>query len=1509
MIRKIALSLLIVLTQATLGLSATLSLHSGWNLVGARTVISDIPTTFTAPAIISCWKWNAAVKGWQVYLPKDGVDASKAYATSKGFALLEKIAPDDGFWLNVSEQATTTFPLSLPISGDETTASSLSLQPGWNLKAVTWGQAVAVGQTFADQNAFTSVWKWTGAAWAVYLPKEGADGSQTYAVSKGFSLLNTLLPNDGFWVNVGSTAANTDTTLISQPPLTGKVSEVVDKADKNTYKPLSGAEVWIGGKQVATTDSQGAFQTTSYGATVTIGLKKTGFVEVKGTFEVPESKQMYLFVQKQDLTSATLQATDGEAVEKSLAKSAADKPTPKVISSSDGTTSVQVIGMKLSKDITVAVTPYTSYNTTPEGKLLTGVNNPEVVAGGMVSMSDSQGKPTTNEEAGFSAQVSHRANKLLGKWTMEALEKKLASVDQGGKLFLFTKGDSGWQKAGEAVVYESGGTTKVKRLQAAKGVSSTTLHDFVFVLESKVQTVANQVSGKVIDSVSQQGVPGVFVSMDGVDTETVTDEQGAFSLAVKLSDLKELKLPAVYLYTWADGYYSAYQQLKLEGADLSALEVPIEKFAAMTQVGGKVTASVGGKGIANAKVTLKTPSVLSEIQIDATQVTTGKNQAATFKWQILDPDDWVTVKKTIQAKGKNTLTSDDVKSLLAPGATDIYFPISLEVTHSAGTATYVEKATGGVYYFSYNDGTQLVEEWWFDLSPDYSNFANLDTWTENDGSYQFYDIEEKLLPFLSASAGAAGFVPTPFDPVPAAQDGVSVLDFSLVEKPASQGLTWNFDSPASLTGWGSSLSSQGQPVTSPIGWKAVTKAEDVTLSPKLTESVYQADAQWKDEPGTIVGPITIDPTQSDAYYKTATAELTFSYNGQPKTIPVLLYDTYDAATDSLPDGFYDWLEVDYNKLSTSDFYLWYDAEANANNSPAPYDSYHLQEGGKVTVSYLGAPTVPHLLAAVSGETAFWVGNQGPGYATGTYYDPKLPVSTTNPVTVYDAVLESPEIDLKNFSQATLRFQGWFEVNGDASTYSSLTVEVALVDQDVPEGGVILESAWAQTTVKKGEYLPLVQYNPNAQWFSGVGPLAKKAVTKQGGLGRQRGGQAARLAKIAAPSTALRRSAGTPPKAKALLDSVVSYDVDGDGMDDNWEAGQSCAVNGHLDPLADADGDNFLNLEEFYDATDPCDPTSMPVDADANYLLDSWEAKQSCQLLGGTALFNSDDHDGDGFSDFDEFTLLSDPCDPNSPGDVDQDGLPDTWEAQWSCAVAGDLDPLADPDVDGVTTKDEYLAMTDPCSGIPVPPPFSGWPLTSNGDYTTPSWVPEEFNLSPYVGHRIKLRYTFSFANSPQNLYRGAGIDDVRVLDEESYKDFELLTPDFGYYGPISYQPVATGTTLGGSYTLAISNGWLEALDGSSSPWTPADQSVSVAQDGLHFTTTITFAGKECLVDGWFTDESYTTSTYYFTDTATSGNLVSGWGDTTSGPGGITGTIAGFDWDSGGLYYWGDIQLQ
>lgn len=91
------------------------------------------------------------------------------------------------------------FTLAVEINEDQVT-NTLYVQEGWNLMSCQ--VEVNAKAVFQDEKTYISVWKWLGNKWAVYLPTS-EDGGKSYAESKGFDLLTTITPGQGFWMNNG----------------------------------------------------------------------------------------------------------------------------------------------------------------------------------------------------------------------------------------------------------------------------------------------------------------------------------------------------------------------------------------------------------------------------------------------------------------------------------------------------------------------------------------------------------------------------------------------------------------------------------------------------------------------------------------------------------------------------------------------------------------------------------------------------------------------------------------------------------------------------------------------------------------------------------------------------------------------------------------------------------------------------------------------------------------------------------------------------------------------------------------------------------------------------------------------------------------------------------------------------------------------------------------------------------------------------------------------------------
>jgi hypothetical protein len=98
--------------------------------------------------------------------------------------------------------------------GGTGTGVNLTVAPSWNLLGNSVETPISVGTLFGDPAKVTSVWKWVvgvspaPTGWAFYspaLPNGGAD----YAASKGYIVLTTINPGEGFWINSGSTTAYT----------------------------------------------------------------------------------------------------------------------------------------------------------------------------------------------------------------------------------------------------------------------------------------------------------------------------------------------------------------------------------------------------------------------------------------------------------------------------------------------------------------------------------------------------------------------------------------------------------------------------------------------------------------------------------------------------------------------------------------------------------------------------------------------------------------------------------------------------------------------------------------------------------------------------------------------------------------------------------------------------------------------------------------------------------------------------------------------------------------------------------------------------------------------------------------------------------------------------------------------------------------------------------------------------------------------------------------------------
>jgi hypothetical protein len=265
--RVVLLQSLLVLTPLAYAQTAPVqSLVVNWNLVGNNSPASidpismfgnlTTPVTGISDQINTVWKWNTAAGGsWMFYAPSLDATGLAAYATSKSYGVLSTIPSGDGYWVNAKAPLTLTLPSGTPAG----TAPSQILVSGWNLAGNNTPAAIdpitLFGNTSAPLSGITSqiqtVWTWdaANARWMFYAPSLTAAELATYAASKGYGVLTTILPGDGFWVN--SVAA---LSLALPPTLSGVAA---------TGAPMGGATVTLtcgdGTTRTTTADAGGAY--------------------------------------------------------------------------------------------------------------------------------------------------------------------------------------------------------------------------------------------------------------------------------------------------------------------------------------------------------------------------------------------------------------------------------------------------------------------------------------------------------------------------------------------------------------------------------------------------------------------------------------------------------------------------------------------------------------------------------------------------------------------------------------------------------------------------------------------------------------------------------------------------------------------------------------------------------------------------------------------------------------------------------------------------------------------------------------------------------------------------------------------------------------------------------------------------------------------------------------------------------------------------------------------------
>mgnify|MGYP003920664745 CR=1 FL=1 len=988
-------------------------------------------------------------------LPSRASGWREGLCRAKKFALLEGIAPGEGFWVKSYSL------VNISLSGIPPTNTDLILKPGWNLVGLKIQNSVSVPEKFGDASKFESIWKWvtseSPATWAVYLP--GKD-TKAYAESKKFKELGTIEPKEGFWVKVGS-SQEVQVSFVETPPLVGKVVEAGSKGDKSSYIPLAGVKVSVDNKDVGITDSQGKFQYDgSYGSEVTITAYLKGYFLYEN--KVDTSKEIYIFLQKQDPNKTELQSTEQSQLSKKVLFP--QKPTPKIIKSSNEKASMSIMNMKLLKDITVSLTPFAEAKTIPGIENISQLNigkDVTVIAGAKVDMVDSLGNPTNNNQAGFEGMVSVKINKILGKYSLDQIESLIQN--KKAELKLIAKGESGWYLVGDGDISTE---SNKKWLVNKAGINMTKLHTFIFALATETEGQKGTISGKVFDSKTNKPLSGVYVGTDSVYGEAITDKDGNYFISISATDIEFLetnKISIIGVYAWEENHFFYYKSINLSNLKSGIkLDIALEPFEEVLTVKGIVKDNSNNNPIPNAFVQLKAETITQAIEYIENGVCVGKSNA-NYIWSIYDFD--FNEIKTISKPGKNCIVSDDVKNIINPNE---FLLVELTVANPAG---YTEKAFGYIMNFE--------SSIYFDLSPDLNSIPYFGCWTLDDGSYEFYGVQKTFYPVLKISAYADGYKKIPFTPLNKPDsNNLVVQNIALDPKPPAQAFIEDFE--GSLN-WQAELYVNDNKVQgSNLGWHQINPEPVKITNQKLKEALKTLTHEWIDVEGTLGNIYEVICADEWCAY---TSIVSFMSNGKQLTVDVEIYD-WDINENN---GY----EIIYSP--SIDYFIWYDYEKYPTSNSFSMD---LKPGSKVMVSFMVAKEViPELPPAISGNKNIWFGylSGTDNELNGTYYDDSL---QENGKTV--GYLISPVIDLTNFSQARLALDTWFEV--DMGNYALMYIDVALADEEfVNSDEMEIVSMYGTFKMKKGLFKPLEQFNSSTSPISYDEPIPYGSYLEEMGI--------------------------------------------------------------------------------------------------------------------------------------------------------------------------------------------------------------------------------------------------------------------------------------------------------------------------------------------------------------------------------------------------------------------------
>jgi chitodextrinase len=172
-------------------------------ITGAASVDAGASATYSADATYSDNSTTMIAPVWTITGTGASVHASTGQLTADSVTTLQTVTLTASYQGQSAQKSIEIRPLT---AGQTPMTYSASLPDGWTLAANGLATAIDVAATFGATGVadkVTTVWAWdaTNSIWNFYSPVLSATQLADYAASKGYQVLSSIAPRQGYWVN------------------------------------------------------------------------------------------------------------------------------------------------------------------------------------------------------------------------------------------------------------------------------------------------------------------------------------------------------------------------------------------------------------------------------------------------------------------------------------------------------------------------------------------------------------------------------------------------------------------------------------------------------------------------------------------------------------------------------------------------------------------------------------------------------------------------------------------------------------------------------------------------------------------------------------------------------------------------------------------------------------------------------------------------------------------------------------------------------------------------------------------------------------------------------------------------------------------------------------------------------------------------------------------------------------------------------------------------------------